>query len=64
MYIRKLSARRQLRFNNRVDRQAGDLAFEEKGFGIMASDVVEMIPYALKRHHPAYAKQFMINSRF
>jgi hypothetical protein len=50
MYIRKLSARRQLRFNNRVDRQAGDLAFEEKGFGIMASDV-EMIPYVLKRHH-------------
>jgi NAD(P)H-hydrate epimerase len=43
---------------------AGDMAFEEKGFGIMVSDVVDMIPYVLKRHHPAYAKQSMINSQF
>ncbi len=43
---------------------AGDMAFAEKGFGIMASDVVDMIPYVLKRYHPAYAKQSMINSRF
>lgn len=42
---------------------AGDLAFEEKGFGIMASDVVEMIPYVLKKHHPAYAQQWQLDNR-
>jgi hypothetical protein len=26
--------------------------------------VVDMIPYVLKRHHPAYSKQSLINSRF
>jgi NAD(P)H-hydrate epimerase len=36
---------------------AGDLAFEEKGFGLLASDVAGMIPYALKKYHPAYAEQ-------
>jgi yjeF C-terminal region, hydroxyethylthiazole kinase-related len=43
---------------------AGNLAFEEAGFGMTASDVVDMIPYVLKAHHPAYAKQLQNNSRF
>jgi ADP-dependent NAD(P)H-hydrate dehydratase / NAD(P)H-hydrate epimerase len=43
---------------------AGTMAFEEKGFGMLASEVAEMIPYALKKHHPAYANQTKLNSRF
>jgi len=36
---------------------AGSLAFEDKGFGLTASDLVGMIPYALKKLHPAYRKE-------
>ncbi len=31
---------------------AGDLAFEDKGNGLMASDVIEQIPYAIKKYWP------------
>jgi NAD(P)H-hydrate epimerase len=31
---------------------AGDMAFEDKGFGLMASDVLENIPYAVKKYRP------------
>src|SRR5271157_497392 len=29
---------------------AGDMAFEDKGYGLMASDIVHMVPYALKKY--------------
>ena len=29
---------------------AGDMAFEDKGLGLMASDVLNMVPYALKKY--------------
>lgn len=32
---------------------AGDLAFRDKGYGLMASDVVEQIPYAVKKYGKA-----------
>ncbi len=35
---------------------AGDMAFDDKGFGMAASDIVGMIPYVLKKHHPAYGR--------
>jgi NAD(P)H-hydrate epimerase len=41
---------------------AGDMAFKKKGFGIMATDVVERIPNVLKRYHPAYADHWRLNS--
>ena len=31
---------------------AGDLAFDDKGFGLMASDVLREIPYAVKKYRP------------
>jgi NAD(P)H-hydrate epimerase len=31
---------------------AGDMAFEDKGYGLMASDMLERIPYALKKFRP------------
>jgi NAD(P)H-hydrate epimerase len=40
---------------------AGDMAFKKKGFGIMATDVVEGIPNVLKRYHPAYANHWRLN---
>jgi hydroxyethylthiazole kinase-like uncharacterized protein yjeF len=40
---------------------AGDMAFEKKGFGITASDVVNAIPYALKKYHPEYGRQMEKN---
>jgi NAD(P)H-hydrate epimerase len=43
---------------------AGDLAFMKKGFGIMATDVVEKIPNVLKRYHPAYESQASLNRPF
>jgi NAD(P)H-hydrate epimerase len=29
---------------------AGDMAFEDKGYGMMASDIMNMIPYAVKKY--------------
>lgn len=40
---------------------AGTMAFEEKGFGMLASEVVEKIPDALIKYHPAYARQMKMN---
>lgn len=40
-----------------VNGLAGDMAFAENGFGMLASDVVRMIPRVLKIHHPAYGVQ-------
>jgi NAD(P)H-hydrate epimerase len=31
---------------------AGDMAFEDKGYGLMASDMLERIPYAMKKFKP------------
>jgi NAD(P)H-hydrate epimerase len=36
---------------------AGDMAFVENGFGMLATDVVRMTSRALKLHHPAYMRQ-------
>lgn len=31
---------------------AGDMAFEDKGYGLMASDVLYQLPYVIKRYRP------------
>jgi ADP-dependent NAD(P)H-hydrate dehydratase / NAD(P)H-hydrate epimerase len=31
---------------------AGDMAFDDKGYGLIASDIVQSIPYAIKKHRP------------
>ncbi|WP_254591211.1 NAD(P)H-hydrate dehydratase [Methanocella conradii] len=35
---------------------AGDMAFEDKGYGMMASDMLNMIPYAVKKYWPRKEK--------
>lgn len=35
-----------------VGGDAGDMAFEDKGYGLMASDMLERIPYAMKKFKP------------
>jgi NAD(P)H-hydrate epimerase len=31
---------------------AGDMAFEDKGYGLVATDVIRWLPYAVKRYWP------------
>jgi NAD(P)H-hydrate epimerase len=35
---------------------AGNMAFRDRGFGLTATGVIDMIPQALKKHHPGYRK--------
>lgn len=41
---------------------AGVMAFEEKGFGLLSTDIIEMIPYVLKKNHPSFTKQLKVRA--